>query len=124
MYIACLNYHKSYLDDCEFKKFFPYDNEIDYSNFFKAVKSVSSLRTLSNETVDGKVKTDAEYGRVKNSGLDPLLNFSTQCFLTDSAVGNIGLSMVGVDGVVDINHNHDLTSSGFVGMGSNTTRNV
>ena len=59
-----------------------------------------------------------------NSGLDPLLNFSTQYFLTDSAVGNMGSSLVGVDGVVDINHNHDLTSSGFVGMGSNTTRNV
>ena len=60
LYIANLNYHKSYLDNCELKKFFSYDNEIDYSNFFKAVKSVSSLRALLNETVNGRVKTDAE----------------------------------------------------------------
>lgn len=60
LYIACLNYHKSYLDDCEFNNFFPYDNEIDYINFFKAAKSVSSLRALLNETVNGRVKTDVE----------------------------------------------------------------
>ncbi|KAK9211076.1 hypothetical protein WN943_000450 [Citrus x changshan-huyou] len=40
--------------------FFPNDIEIVHTNFFKAVKSASSLRALLNETVDERVKTDAE----------------------------------------------------------------
>ncbi|KAK9208043.1 hypothetical protein WN944_000396 [Citrus x changshan-huyou] len=58
--IACVSYFKSCPDNCEFKNFFPNDSEIDYTNFFKVVKSASSLRALLNETVDGRVKTDVE----------------------------------------------------------------
>ena len=57
--IDCVRYFKSRHDNCEFKSFFPNDSEIDYNNFFKIVKGASSLRTLLNETVDGRVNTDA-----------------------------------------------------------------
>lgn len=40
-----------------------------------------------------------------NSRLDHFLNFITQCFLNDYAVGNMGSSMVGVGGSADINYN-------------------
>ena len=58
--IACVCYFKSCPDNCEFKCFFPDDREIDYSNFFKIVKGVLSLRTLLNDTVDERAKTDSE----------------------------------------------------------------
>ncbi|KAK9208062.1 hypothetical protein WN944_000416 [Citrus x changshan-huyou] len=58
--IACVSYFKSCPDDCQFKCFFPNDSKIDYTNFFKVVKSASSFRALLNETVDRIVKIDPE----------------------------------------------------------------